>query len=522
MNNIRPQKIVQLKRNSLSQTIDTLTKELLHCRQFILGPDFVDVMPGWKHIDIDYGLKLSIHPEVEVEQIAYAGKKLTVIGDILDSVSPKKSNRDILSDLINKADDLDTLTRATGPYGGRWILIASFGDKKYLFNDALGLRQVFYTDPAITDALWMVSQPGLAGKYLNLESDEEADKFLESYSARTRIEFRWPAAATPFRGLTHLLPNLYLDLNTGQSHRYWPYASIGIMPTKEAEIFIEQRMSNLMRAAAARYPLSIAITAGIDSRLVMALSKDISNEICFVTVRQADMQDDHPDISIPDHLCKDLGLKRVVIKAKPSMSADFSKLFKDSVHMATDIYGRDAEAIINQLQRKMATVTGSAGEIGQCYFRNYIAENKYNGPMDASELATMQRVANEPFAIKHFQTWLDAANNRHNIKLMDLFYWEHSHGNWLAMTQMQFDIAWREIFTPYNCRDVLQAFLSVDEEDRIQPHVKIYRNIISRAWPQLLDQPINPHKVVKLSIKRKIKNFIKSKIKRARKIISGR
>jgi len=145
------------------------------------------------------------------------------------------------------------------------------------------------------------------------------------------------------------------------------------MTTTDAEIFLEQRMSNIMRAAAARYPLAIGITAGIDSRLVMALSRDISNEIYFVTVRQANMPDDHPDITVPDRLCSDLGLKRVVIKAKPSMSADFAKLFKDNVHMATDIYGRDAEAIIKQLQRKLAAVTGSAGEMGQAFFRNRVA-----------------------------------------------------------------------------------------------------------------------------------------------------
>jgi len=231
------------------------------------------------------------------------------------------------------------------------------------------------------------------------------------------------------------------------------------------------------------------------------------------------MTDDHPDITIPDQLCKEFDLKRTVIKAKPSMSANFSKLFKDNVYRATDIYGRDAEAIMNQLQRKMAAVTGSAAEIGQKYYRNAIEENKYNGPVEASELPAIGRFRDEPFAIKHFRAWLDNNYNRYDIKLMDLFYWEHAHGNWVAMTQMQFDIAWREIFTPYNCRDVLQAFLSVNEKDRIQPHVKLYKDIISRAWPELLNQPINPHKTAKLSIKTKIKNSIKSKLRHTKNII---
>ena len=494
---------------------------LLYCRQFILGPHFVDVAPGWRHIEIDPNLKLSIHPEVDVEQTAHANRKLVAIGFMLDSVTPEKTTREILSELINKADNIDALTKATGPYGGRWILIASFGDKKYLFNDPTGLRQVFFTDPAITGALWMVAQPGLAEKFLNLQFDEEAIKYTDSHSFRVRDEFGWPSSSTAFRGLTHLMPNHILDLNAGLSHRFWPCAPIGTMSTEDAEAFITARLTNILRAAAIRYPLAIGMTAGIDSRIVMALAKDISSEIDFVTVRQRKMPDDHPDITIPAELCNKYGLNHVVIKAKTTMSADFSKLFKDNVFMATDIYGPDAEAIINRLQRKKAVITGSSGEIGRCPFLELFPASKYNGPIEAAEIAEAVNYKDEPFVIRHYQAWLDGAVNRYDIQLLDLFNWEQSHGNWVPMTQMQFDIAWREIITPYNCRDVLQAFLSVNQRDRIEPALLLQKNIISRSWPELLEQPINPHQVTKLGAIAKIKRFIKNRIKFFRRL-SGR
>ena len=178
---MRPQNIFKLKNDPSRPDQERRAEELLYCKQFILGPGFIDVAPGWRHLDLGYDLKLSVHPELEVEQIANANKKLTAIGNLLDSLAPGKSNRDILSELIVGADDIDALTRATGHYGGRWILMASFGDNKYIFNDALGLRQIFYSDPKITGALWVVSQPGLAEKFLHLEMDEEAEKFLENF-----------------------------------------------------------------------------------------------------------------------------------------------------------------------------------------------------------------------------------------------------------------------------------------------------------------------------------------------------
>jgi len=69
-----PKKVIALTLGSLGTAHETLTNELLHCRQFILGPDFIDVLPGWRHINLDGGLNLSIHPELKVEQIAYADK----------------------------------------------------------------------------------------------------------------------------------------------------------------------------------------------------------------------------------------------------------------------------------------------------------------------------------------------------------------------------------------------------------------------------------------------------------------
>lgn len=495
------------------RTYEEVEKELLYCRQFILGPSFVEVAQAWRYIDIDSDLKLSIHPEVDVEQVSADGRKFTLIGTLLDSTAPAKSNREILLDLIDKAAEFDTLVQESGRFGGRWILLAFFDDRKYLLNDAIGLRQVFYSDIDLTGELWMVSQPGLAERWLRFAIDEEAESFIDSYPFRIRDEYSWPAGGTALRGLVHLLPNHCLELHTGKSRRCWPVSPIGTRPAKEAEHFLVERLTNIVQAAANRYPLAVGITAGIDSRVVMAMTRKICNEIEFITVRQRKMQDDHPDITVPARLASKYGLRHTVIKPQISMSARFARLFKDNVFMATDIYGPDAEAIINLLHRKQAVITGSAAEIGQCFYRNRLPGDRYNGPVEASDLAMIQRVEGQAFALKHYQTWLNSAAQRQDVKLLDLFYWENSHGNWLAMTQMQFDIAWREIFTPYNCRDVLEAFLSVDERERIPPRCVLYRNLIAQAWPELLDEPFNPHEKAPSGLRTRIKHVVKSVLK---------
>jgi hypothetical protein len=68
--------------------------------------------------------------------------------------------------------------------------------------------------------------------------------------------------------------------------------------------------------------------------------------------------------------------------------------------------------------------------------------------------------------------------------------------------------AWREIITPYNCRDVLTTFLSVDERHRRAPDYALFRQLIERLWPDVLQEPINPRP--RQSLLQRLKGAVRS------------
>lgn len=80
------------------------------------------------------------------------------------------------------------------------------------------------------------------------------------------------------------------------------------------------------------------------------------------------------------------------------------------------------------------------------------------------------------FAIKHFENWLLGLGGIYNFDVLDLFEWEQGHGTWLAMCQLEFDIAWKDIFTPFNCRSLLITMLSVKEKYRMPPKYELHKN----------------------------------------------
>ena len=463
--------------------------------QFILGPGFAERLAGWQRVPVLGPFKLTAHPDLPCTQAADAGRELTLLGNILDPLTPETTNDDVLRGLLGQFKSREALIAATGRFGGRWLLIAASPDESFLFHDALGLRQAFHTDPSQTGMLWVMSQPGLASEVLALTPDEQALNYLDTQTFRRTSEYRFPAAASPFKGLRHLLPNHWLDLRTGRSRRYWPAAPLEALTLDAAIDRLGVLLSGQVRAAAMRYDLALSLTAGFDSRLVLAAARAVADRLCIMTLRQGRMPDRHADIEIPARLLRRLGLSHEVVRATSTMTPEFSLRFKRNVYLAHDHYGHDAEAILKRFDRTKAALTGSAAEIGRTPFRRKLPHADHVR-FTPELLAWLEYASTHPFLVAHFREWLADAEQQNHVKLLDLFEWEQDYGNWLAMTQLEFDIAWKEIFTPYNCRDVLTTMLAVDERYRRAPDYLLFRRAIEKAWPELLAEPINPHNTI--------------------------
>ena len=486
------------------------------CHQFLLGPEFVDTLAGWKNVKVSESLMLTAHPELTVAQVSDGCKSITLIGYILDPGCPQKDNVEIMQSLLAGGNTIEQMISATARFGGRWVIIAGDGEQIVLFNDALGLRQVYYTVPDYQEGLWVMSQPGILAWLKKLHIDDAALGFIDSYEIRKNAEYRWPGTATAFSEIKHLLPNHCLDLSTRKSRRYWPLAPIKARGLDDGVDEAIKILQGLMAAATSRFDLVLGMTAGYDSRIVLAASRQVLNKLSAITVRQGRMPDTHQDLVIATRLLGKIGIRHDIVKALPYMSAAFSKTFKENVFLDHDHYGPDAEAILDCYGRKKVAVTGSGAEVVREPFGKRIDRNKRD--YTARDLASLQWMGNNQFAVQSFQQWLDEFDEPCKVHLLDLFSWEQSHGNWLAGVQMEFDIAWRDIFTPFNCREILVCLMSVDECYRNSPDHKLFKMLIEKMWPELMNEPINPQdshqKPGSRKILRKVAAAVKNRLAR--------
>jgi hypothetical protein len=465
-----------------------------YVNQFILGPSFAERLTGWQRLEVAGRLKLTAHPALACTKAADGAREVVLIGHILDPHNVDETNDDIVRGLLRCFTSREALIKATERLGGRWLLIASSPGDSFLFHDAMGLRQAFYSELSDTGSLWVVSQPGLAAEVMSLTPDSLALDYMDSQTFRRTSEHRFPGTASTFKEIQHLLPNHWLDLQSGKSQRYWPASPLIRLMPNEAIDRLLLLLSEQIGAAANRFDLALSLTAGLDSRLVLAAARTVVDRLSIVTIRQGRMPDGHADIAIPARLLKRLGLSHEIVRASSSMTPEFSLQFKENVYLAHDHYGHDAEAILQRFSRTKAALTGSAAEVGRTPFRGKLPLADYV-KFTPELLAWLEYGSTHPFLVAHFREWLADAGQQKFVKLLDLFEWEQDYGNWLAMTQLEFDVAWREIFTPYNCREVLATMLAVDERYRKPPDFLLFRSAIQKAWPELLIEPINPHTV---------------------------
>jgi hypothetical protein len=493
--------------------VTSIYEELKYCKQFILGPQYCEKLTSWEKIKVDDSIHLMTHPNLNTYQVAKGDKSLTLIGFILDPDNPVNANADIVNALFLKLSDFDSFVRHTYKYGGRWILIVNDGSQIRLFNDAVGLRQVFYTETSHVQELWCASQPGLIAEVLGLKMGAEAVNFIDSYEFRKNSEFRWPGNSTPYNEIKHLLPNHYLNLETGRCKRFWPDRPLSDHSPHEVLENVTSTLKGLMKSASNRFDLALSVTAGLDSRVVLAASRSIRDSISCMTVRQIGMQDDHPDITTAAQLSSYLGLKHDVVRSSLIIDDEFINIFKKNVPIPHYIYAPDAQAILNYYAYDKVAVTGSTSEVSRSSFRALI-----NRPRDhkltVQHFMRLQGMGSNKFARDHYEKWLSGLGNAYNLDILNLFEWELDDGNWLSMCQLEFDIAWKDIFSPFNCRRLITALLSVKQEYMMPPKYELYRMLIKNMWPDVLDVPINPHKKKKTSMSSKLKSYLRLKLGR--------
>ncbi len=413
-----------------------------------------------------------------------------VLGTVLDPGVPESSNQTTL-DRLENCSNWESLFKALKPLSGRYIIIAHLEGQTKVIGDACGSFEVFYHPESKTIA----SNVSLIAAENDLEPwTGEAEATYRKIQNSHRVPV---GTTTRYKGVYHLLPNHALNLSTFEQERMFPRpgSPIGQIKLDSAVVRCSEILEGTMQALANRFKLVSAVTAGYDSRVLLAASKSIELETFIFKHKNLDLK--HPDIQ--------LGRKVAEAAKKPLCVLEYDD-GRDLTPEIESIYTElprkiRYQMLINGLQKNFAgkcLIAGNIGEIGRSYYGNIKR-------VDAQVLAKLLGYKNNRFVEAEMQKWLDGldAEAIGVQNLLDLFYWEHRMGCWGAMA-MTDTAGVMDVVAPMNNRVLLETFLSVPKKSRTYYYNQLFDGMIEKMDARLSNFPVNPGKksfVIKTLVK---------------------
>jgi hypothetical protein len=469
-----------------------MSDHLLYRRQFLLGSEDLDPFPTWARRAIAGRYRLSTHPDLPVTHAERGDRSLTLLGYVLDPDDPAADDAKILEGLHRSFTRCADLPTATSRLGGRWVMVAHDGERTVLFHDAAGLRQVYYH--RVETRILCASQPGLLAEVAKLPVAPEALDYVRSRGDSDWEVYWLPGDRSPYDAVRALLPNHLLDVEEGKVARYWPASPVERVSYDEGLHTSARLLRGLLASARRRYDLAVPMTAGWDSRLVLALGRETAADLYCYTLTYPSMSATSRDLRVPGKLLAKLGLDHHVVDYPEAVDASFKDVARRSSSAIHTAYCRDAQALREAYPAHRLCVTGDVAEVVKRHYR--LRGRRHGKPPTARDLGRVSKVGDHPFALAAFESWLAGVPRADHLDLLDLFCWEQMAGRWQAQIRAEYDIV-QESFAPLDCRALLVTMLGIDETYRSAPRFRLFADLIELLWSDLLTVPINPREKIR-------------------------
>jgi hypothetical protein len=384
------------------------------------------------------------------------------------------------------------------------------------------LPRRFYPDAAATVPLVYCARSRRAGSSVSLflDAQEYAARFLAERHgrlvARGPAADRWiPGSLTAHEGVSRLLPNHYLDLETWQAVRFWPRRGFALRGTRRtaAERVAGRLQATVCAAAGDWRHVGLAMTAGFDSRLLLAAARPVADRLHIFTLTPEERGIDQ---IMSREICDHLGLShslRPIESATESEAAAWDRAVGHALHHVN----RTIHPSIRNLDCDML-LTGILGETGRCRLYRQEGAAINDTPVSPGFLLARMGMPHDPDLLADAEAWLGGLSGLPASVILDL-----------AVLERFYMPIWRPAqcalipeIMPFADSVVQETFLALPPEEKGTE--ALFNDCIRLLWPEALDLPINSFgdyrdmvaKVRKALKPRRVMGFVQKKLAETR------
>jgi len=366
---------------------------------------------------------------------------------------------------------------------GHFVLFVGSENIK-IYNDACTSFKVFYGEK--DNAKVIGSDPKIINKFFDFEEDKDSEKLKFYQSDFFKKNNTKIGHDSRFKNMYQLVSNHCLNIEENTSKRIFPREKRKELSQEIAGEKLINIFNHLTSLIEKRHTIYASLTAGYDSRLLMAATKNISSKAEYYTFKLPNQKENFIDYTLPKRITTDLRLKYSFIyikelpkniKKKILASYDFPKL--RPFEQYRDIFPKN--------KKENILLVGFVSEVAKNYLENVSVRN-------GRDVVRAVHLPDNKYLESYYRNWLK--KNRKlisdlNYEVLDFIHWEQDITNF-AGQNTYYAHHYVRLFSIFNSREILRTMLSVSTDKRDGKSPLFFKYLINKMWPDLMKYPFNP------------------------------
>lgn len=447
--------------------------------QFVLGTHNVPVPRGWS-IETIGAWTLARHPALRAARLIGSGGE--VGGWLLGmAVTPQGV---LVGDTLRVESNVgwDAVgEQLAGELAGRFLIILVAGPHPRVYTDAFTMQGAVYAP-----------ELGLVASTTSVIPVGPATAFDVPRILAMNVPYTdslYPLGLTPRRGIERVVPNHYLDLSTWRLVRRWPTSDVAATgDIAEAHTYVAAQVSKSIAALADAYPLQSPLTAGRDSRLVLACARPKTERMTFFTVELPGEITGWRDVHVAKTIARRFGLQFEVLHHRRARSSDLRAWLERTGGEAGEVRGvRGLRAFRQTARDRVLLDAWGADIVRPIYWKGVKTDHQ----VTASDILNRCEVPHLPEFVSRASRWLESLPTTNAITILDLLFAEQRGGCWAGVIRYAFEGRALGELPPFSHQGIVRRLMSLPVDYRRQGNFG--PDVIANTWPDLGEIPYNEH-----------------------------
>ena len=366
-----------------------------------------------------------------------------------------------------------------GRLTGRFLLIVVAGPQPRVYTDAFSMLAAVYAP-----------ELGLVASTSSLVPVTKATAFDVPRILAVGAPYTngmYPLGLTPRAGIERVLPNHFLDLSQWRLVRRWPYTSLSADGDPAAtQKRVGLLASRAIQGLAEEYLLQCPLTAGRDSRLLLACFAAVIDRVTFYTAAFRGEYVGYRDVLVAKLIARSVGLQHSVLRHRRASAADLREWVARTGGEAGELRGWSNIKTFQQVDPKRLMLNGWAGDVVRPNYWQYAQASDQISP---EKILSICHVPNRKEFVERAERWLAALPSNSAITTLDLLLIEQRGGCWAGVIGYGLDGFARGNVAPLCNQEIVRSLVALPEAYRRS--CTFERDVIAREWPALAEIPFN-------------------------------